>query len=119
MALRPSTFNYLLRRHGKDCTLKVVTEGTYNPSTGSSVPSEVDYTVRCHPANYKLEDGSLPDVSLGSRRIMVSGTDTSGNDIPKPKSGDTISGFGDEAMVTQVDEVYSLGVIYYMCMVRE
>ena len=119
MALRPSSFNTLLKRHGKDCTLTVVTEGSYDPSTGSSPTTEVNYTVRCHPANYKLEDRQVPDIVLGSIRYMVQSTDTSGDAIPKPKVGDTISGFGDKTVIQEVDEVYSLGIVSYFCRVKE
>lgn len=119
MALRPQSFNRLLQRHGTDCTLTVVTEGAYDPATATNANTLTPYTVRCHPANYKLEDVTVPDLIQGHRQMMVQATDTSGVAIPKPKSGDTIEGLGDKVQIIEVDEFYSLGVVFYLCMVRE
>lgn len=114
----PSDLLCLLDDFGTEVTLRSVTGGSYDPSTGSVTGgSNSDTTVKAYYYNYKL--GENNGLTLGSRRVIFPPTDTSGNNISKPSVDDKIIGRGDTVSITNVLEVYSDVLLLYMVEVSE
>lgn len=119
MAFDPTNLNHMIATHGVTFTLSSITEGTYNPATGSVTNSSTSYTVKGYPYNYRLREGETNNVEYGDRRIVLSIYDTAGDAIAEPKVGDTLSGIGDVVSITRVDKIISVTAMCYICWVKE
>jgi len=121
MTFRSADITYLINDHGKDLTYSHVgSVGSYVPGVGVSGGSTTSYTVRVYTYNYRLQEVDGDSILRGDRRVAMPITDTSGNVIPEPEPGDTLSGEGDEVTVISVSQIMSgEEAVCYILQVRE
>lgn len=120
MPLKPIEFQRLLDEHGQTVTLRYVSEGTYDPSTGSLTGgSNSDSTVKAYFYNYMLDEINEQSVQSGDRRVVLHTLDTSGNTISEPSIDDKLIGQGDTVSIVSVQKIYSDVLICYILQVRE
>ena len=110
----------LVQEFGQPVTLRKVSTGTYDPSTGSVGSTSTDYSVKSYMAQFTLTELSLDTVVRGDRKALLSAYDNSGATIPEPDEGDFIVGAGDTVRVVATQTIYSgESVVCYICQVRE
>ena len=66
-----------LLRHGVDITYKVVSNGTYNPSTGAVTNTETSNTYKTYPKHIKFSTFNHPDL-IGKEGILFYFTPATG-----------------------------------------
>ncbi len=116
---RTAGLRRLIDTHGVEATFKVVSEGAYDPATGTTTNSSTSYTVKCYPYDYDIGDLDNDNIRFGDRRILLSTLDVDGDAIPEPVSGDEIVGIGDTVTVVSTRTIYSVNPMCYICQVRE
>lgn len=110
----------LVNRFGKSVTLRAVTTGTYNVSTGSVTNTTSDTTVKAYFGNYTLEEMDGSSIVKGDRKVVVNTLDTSNVSITEPKVGDLIVGEDDTVSIVSVQKILSgTTPTCYICQVRE
>ncbi len=111
----------LISQFGQSVTLRQVSYGAYDPSTGSvGSTTNTDYTVKCYMSDYSLTEIDNDSVVMGDRKALLPATDTSGSDLPEPDVGDKVVGFGDTVGVVSVQKIYHADtLVCYICQVRE
>ena len=110
----------LVQEFGQPVTLRKVSTGTYDPSTGSVGSTFTDYSVKSYMAQFTLTELSLDTVVRGDRKALLSAYDTSGVAIPAPDESDLLVGAGDTVRVVATQTIYSGdSVVCYICQVRE
>lgn len=120
MPLRPQEIRTLIEDHGQTVTLRYVTEGTYDPSTGGLTGgSNTDSTVLAYFYNYALDEIDGSNVISGDRRVVLPTVDSSGDTLTEPSIDDEIIGQGDTVKIVRVEKVYSDVLVCYMLQVRE
>lgn len=75
MALAPAlrrVSSLLISRFGRPATLRLVTTGTFTPSTDSVETSETTYATRAFPVRTIFRDDASGVVRTGDREIVVS-----------------------------------------------
>ncbi len=116
------TLTHMIKRHGQELTLrKSVSEGTYNPATGSvSGATTEDYTVLGYFYNYDIEEIDGTSVLRGDRKLLLYTKDIVGEDLPEPESNDKVLGSGDTVSVISVRKILSGSTVRcYILQVRE
>jgi hypothetical protein len=106
----------LVQRHGSTLTLHKVSEGTYDPATGSLTGgSTTDYEVTGYM--YDAVTGIATDeIVRGVKKLVIPALGLS----VEPDDGDTVSGLGDKVHIDRVTIYYSAGLaVLYECEVRE
>jgi hypothetical protein len=106
----------LVQRHGSTLTLHKVSEGTYNPATGSLTGvSEVEYEVTGYM--YDAVVGiDANNVARGTKKLVIPALGLT----VEPDDGDYVSGLGDKVHIVGVATHYSSGLaVLYICEVRE
>lgn len=112
----------LLREHGQGLTFRRVTEGAYDPATGTTGASSTDdETATIAFVNYKesLIDGG--NIQRGDRKALIAALKADGSALSKtPQTSDQIVGEGDTVNIVQAKTIKSGStVIAYECQVRE
>jgi hypothetical protein len=112
----------LLNDLGQSITLQRVSEGAYDPATGTTgAPTTTGETVKVAFQNYaeRFIDGSV--VQRGDRYALVSPFGATGVALVNPpQPGDRLLGEGDTVRIVNVDVVKPSGqVAGYGCQVRE
>lgn len=94
----------MLQTKGKTVELIRENPGAYDPSTGTygSNPDTVTEVKAYMAANMLMKEEAAV---RGDRMVLVGTTDTSGNPIPLPTMGDRISGFRDDVIVVDMQEI--------------
>lgn len=98
---------------GKDLTLRKITEGDYNPATGSVVNTPADTTVKGMLLNYRDSqvDGSI--IQQGDRRAVI----RTGDAVPEIQ--DILIEGSTQYRIIDVRTVeYSGNAVIYSCQVR-
>lgn len=81
--------NKLITDKGQDITFTQVTEGAYDPSTGSATNTETNYTVKGVLLPYKREAISSSDlIQQGDMKLLVQPT---GAPLAKPQDKVTVN----------------------------
>lgn len=120
MPFHPVEFRRLLDEHGQTVTLRYVSEGTYDPSSGSLTGgSTSDSTVKAYFYNYMLDEIDGQNIQSGDRKVALHTLDTSGNTISEPSLDDLLIGQGDTVTIVGVQKIYSDVLICYILQVRE
>lgn len=120
MPLRPYEIRTLVEDHGQEVTLRYVSEGTYDPATGSLTGgSNTDSTVLAYFYNYRLDELTNSQVQVGDRRVIIPIVDTSGIALTEPSIDDQIVGQGDAVSIVSVQKLYSDTLLCYIMQVRE
>lgn len=121
MSFRSYDLLMLLEDYGRDLTLIYVSEGSYNPATGSlSGGSTSTSTVKGYFYNYRLDEVDGSSIVLGDRRLLLAASDTSGVALVEPEVGDEVTGSGDKVSIVSVAKIFSdTRVMCYLCQVRE
>lgn len=107
----------LVQRHGSTLTLHKVSEGTYDPATGSLTGgSTTDYEITGYMYDSILGLDSGDNTTRGSRTVVIPALG-----LPvSPDDGDYISGLGDKVHILRVTTFYSSGLaVLYKCEVQE
>lgn len=107
----------LVQRHGSTLVLHKVSEGTYDPATGSLVgSSEGTYEITAYMYDAIVEPRSNTDVIRGVKMVAIPALG-----LPvTPDDGDYISGLGDMVHIGSITTHYSAGIpVLYMCEVVE
>lgn len=107
----------LVQRHGSTLTLHKVSEGTYDPATGSLVGgAEQTYEITGYMYDAIVGPAAGTDVVRGAKRVVIPALGL----LVEPDDGDYISGLGDAVHITAVTTHYSSGMpILYSCEVAE
>ena len=107
----------LVQRHGSTLTLHKVSEGTYNPATGSLTGgSEVEYEVTGYMYDAILGLNDTDDIRRGTKRVVIPALGLT----VVPDDGDTISGLGEKVHINRVTTHFSSGLaVLYTCEVSE
>jgi len=111
----------LIEEHGKNRTFNSISSvGSYVPGTGVSGGTSTSYTVKIYPYNYRVEDIDGDSILRGDRKAAMPVIDTSGNTIPEPEPGDTLTGEGDKVTIVSVQQIMSGDeAVCYVLQVRE
>jgi len=106
----------LVQRHGSTLTLHKVSEGTYDPATGSLTGgSTTDYEVTGYMYDAILSINES-EIQRGTKKVVIPALGLS----VVPDDGDSISGLGDKVHIVSVITYYSAGLaILYECGVVE
>lgn len=106
----------LVQRHGSTLTLHKVSEGTYDPATGSLTGgSTTDYEVTGYMYDAILNINES-EIQRGTKKVVIPALGLS----VVPDDGDSISGLGDKVHIVSVITYYSAGLaILYECGVAE
>jgi len=106
----------LVQRHGSTLTLHKVSEGTYDPATGSLTGgSTTDYEITGYMYNAVLSVDN-DNVQRGTKKIIIPALGLS----VVPDDGDSVSGLGDKVHIVSVITHYSAGLaVLYECGVNE
>ena len=106
----------LVQRHGSTLTLHKVSEGTYDPATGSLTGgSTTDYEVTGYMYDAILNINES-EIQRGTKKVVIPALGLS----VVPDDGDSISGLGDTVHIVSVITYYSAGLaILYECGVAE
>jgi hypothetical protein len=107
----------LVQRHGSTLTLHKVSEGTYDPATGSLVGSAEDtYEITAYMYDAVVGPAAGTDIVRGVKKVVIPALG-----LPvEPDDGDYISGLGDAVYIKLVTTHYSAGIpILYSCEVSE
>jgi hypothetical protein len=106
----------LVQRHGSTLTLHKVSEGTYDPATGSLTGgSTTDYEVTGYMYD-AITGVDTNEVVRGTKKVVIPALGLS----VEPDDGDTISGLGDKLHIIRVTTYYSSGLaVLYECGVAE
>lgn len=106
----------LVQRHGSTLTLHKVSEGTYDPATGSLTGgSTTDYEVTGYMYDAIL-DINESEIQRGTKKVVIPALGLT----VVPDDGDAISGLGDKVHIVSVITYYSAGLaILYECGVSE
>lgn len=111
---------YLLEMMGQQMTLKDVTQGSYDPSTGSYSNTSTDITLSGYVADYSLSEINNESIVIGDRKVILATVDTSGASIPTPKVGDKVTGVAKEVKIVSVRTIYEgTAPAVYICQVRQ
>ena len=117
MSFRSYDLLKLVEDHGQSLTLrKITTEGSYNPSTGSTTGSATtDYAFQGY--FYNNQAGiNAEDIRRGKRKCLISALSL----LIPPDDEDIIIGNGDNVAVTHVMTIFSDGTaICYICETAE
>jgi hypothetical protein len=107
----------LVQRHGSTLTLHKVTEGTYDPSTGSLTGgSTTDYEITGYMYDAILGQDAEDSIRRGTKKVVIPALGLTVD----PDDGDSISGLGDKVYITRVTTHFSAGLaILYTCEVSE
>lgn len=120
MPIRMTGILTLLKRHGRNFTVTVDFEGTYDPVTGEFTGgSSPPKTVRGY--FYDSKENFVYDTQIqdGKRKLILLPIDTSGNPFT-PEEGSKVSGQRDTVSITTVGEIMSgEQIIFYICKVQE
>jgi hypothetical protein len=101
-----SQVHRMIARHGKDCTYKVVTEGTYDVNTSSATNTETEYTLKIYKKNIRVNQFNYPNlVGKDVSMFYLSGLDL----VFIPESGDYIEYESDTYKVESVQGHVALG----------
>ena len=121
MSFRSYDLLRMLEDFGRNLTLIYVSEGSYDPATGSlSGGSTSNSTVKGYFYNYRLDEVDGSNVVLGDRRLLLPTVDTSGNTITEPEIGDQVTVTGDNVVSISIAKIFSdTRVMCYLCQVRE
>lgn len=106
----------LLSDMGETLTLKKVSTGSYDPSTGSATETTTDYSVTGTFINYKQGhiDGSL--IQRGDRKALIAAKGLTVD----PAIDDKITGVDDSVRVVAVQKIREGGsTVAFFCQVRE
>ena len=106
----------LVQRHGSTLTLHKVSEGTYDPATGSLTGgSTTDYEVTGYMYDAILNINES-EIQRGTKKVVIPALGLS----VVPDDGDSIYGLGDKVHIVSVITYYSAGLaILYECGVAE
>lgn len=106
----------LVQRHGSTLTLHKVSEGTYDPATGSLTGgSTTDYEVTGYMYDAILSINES-EIQRGTKKVVIPALGLS----VVPDDGDSISGLGDKVHIVSVSTYYSAGLaVLYECGVAE
>lgn len=106
----------LVQRHGSTLTLHKVSEGTYDPATGSLTGgSTTDYEVTGYMYDAVVGIGT-DNVARGVKKVVIPALGL----IVEPDDGDSVSGLGDKVHIVRVTTYYSSGLaVLYECEVQE
>lgn len=107
----------LVQRHGSTLTLHKVSEGTYDPATGTvSGGSETEYEITGYMYEAIVGQDAESIIIRGAKKVVIPALGLS----VEPYTGDAISGLGDKVHVIRVTTFYSNGLaILYTCEVEE
>jgi len=119
--LTSMAMNTLITQFGQEVTLRKVSYGAYDPTTGTvASTTNTDYTARCYMSDYNLTEIDNDSVVMGDRKALLPSLDTSGGSLPEPDVGDKIVGFGDTVGVISTQKIYHADtLVCYICQVRE
>ena len=112
----------LLNEHGQDVTFRRVTEGSYNPATGTTAASSTsDETVKVAFLQYRVDLVDGVNIQRGDRKAVMSAFDTSGAALSKtPQTGDQLVGVGQTVQMVDVQRIQSGGNdLAFVCQVRQ
>jgi len=111
----------MVNQFGRESTLRKVSHGAYDPSTGSvDSITNTDYTVKCYMSDYNLSEIDNDSVVMGDRKALLPSVDISGDSLPEPDVGDKIVGFGDTVNVVSTQKIYHADtLVCYICQMRE
>lgn len=106
----------LVQRHGSTLTLHKVSEGTYDPATGSLTGgSTTDYEVTGYMYDAILNINES-EIQRGTKKVVIPALGLT----VVPDDGDSISGLGDKVHIVSVVTYYSAGLaVLYECGVAE
>ncbi len=106
----------LVQRHGSTLTLHKVSEGTYDPATGSLTGgSTTDYEVTGYMYDAILNINES-EIQRGTKKVVIPALGLT----VVPDDGDSISGLGDKVHIVSVITYYSAGLaVLYECGVAE
>jgi hypothetical protein len=106
----------LVQRHGSTLTLHKVSEGTYDPATGSLTGgSTTDYEVTGYMYDAILNINES-EIQRGTKKVIIPALGLT----VVPDDGDSISGLGDKVHIVSVATYYSAGLaVLYECGVAE
>jgi len=106
----------LVQRHGSTLTLHKVSEGTYDPATGSLTGgSTTDYEVTGYMYDAILNINES-EIQRGTKKVVIPALGLA----VVPDDSDAISGLGDKVHIVSVITYYSAGLaILYECGVAE
>lgn len=113
---------YLLSENGTSVTFRRVTEGAYDPSTGTTGASSTDdETVRVAFLRYLASEVDGTAIQRGDRRAILAPFQTDGSALSKaPQTDDKLVGEGDTVSVVEARTLKSGDtVIGYELQVRE
>lgn len=114
--MNPYNLLRLVQRHGSTLTLHKVSEGTYNPATGSldgTSEDEFEVTGYMYDAIATVDGTSI---NRATKRVVIPALGLT----VVPDDGDAISGLGDTVHIVGVTTYYSNGmVVLYSCEVQE
>lgn len=119
MRFRSADLKRLIDAHGTQVTFTSVSEGAYDPTTGSATNTPTEKTVKAYFYDYLLSEVDGTHIVLGDRRVAMSLLDTSGVAIPEPEAGDTLEGQGDKVSIISVSKIMSVSPMCYLLQVRE
>ena len=101
------SLNQLLKDFGRNVTLRKLSEGPYNPTTGTVTRTPTDYIVRAYFYNDVPQQTEFSSITFGSKRVVMSSTLANGDPTPQPEVQDQILSIGDTTVVTKVSPIYS------------
>jgi hypothetical protein len=88
---------------GLELTLKRITQGEYDPSTGVGTPTVEIFDGSGVRENYKQSDVDGTRIKHGDVKLLISPVLLTGVDMPQPKSLDTIDFDGETYTIQNVD----------------
>jgi hypothetical protein len=101
--------NELLTEFGSTATLKKVTAGTYDPSTGTATRTESTSTITLYEEDVKGRDVDGTLIKSGDKKATISAQGLA------PETGDVINYMGTDWAVVSVtrENANALAVVYY------
>src|SRR5690242_4225934 len=91
----------VIAKYGSPITLKSITAGSYNPSTGSSSTTTTSTVSKAAVENYKAREFVEGLILMGDKKFTIAAAG-----ITKPKPGDKIMLSGRDYSVISVAEIW-------------
>ena len=115
--MNPYNLLRLVQRHGLTLVLRKVSDGTYNPATGSLAGGSVtehEITAYMYDALVGVEGNS--EIRRGVKKVAIPALGLT----VEPFDSDEITGLGDKVVITNVKTHLSNSIpVLYSCEVRE
>ena len=115
MGLSNYLINHMLKTRGRVVTVSGSSQTTYDTASGTYTETpDTPVTVKGYLSDQMLEQEQ--SIVSGSKRLLISPVDTSGQTVPEPKVGNEVTGWGDKLKIVSVSEIAEGSIVScYIC----